>query len=264
MCNRKSLLDNITICIPVRIDSDERLGNLYSVVDHFAKNGISKIIIYESDDASKLLFDESAHAVKHVFIKDDAIRFHRTKIINAMLKKCDTPFAAVWDADVIVPITNFIAAAEIISKGEATIVYPYDGRLWDIKEYFSHIFRQYREFEVFTKFACQIDLLNGYESVGGGFLVNISKYREAGLENEHFIGWGPEDEERFCRLFILGHKVERINGVMYHLHHSRGVNSSNMDKEMSLITKREFAKVCAMNKSDLENYIKTWSWTYKL
>lgn len=177
-----------------------------------------------------------------------------------MLGLCVTPYAAIWDADVIVPFSNFVKALTILSEDKATIVLPYDGRVWDMTEYFSQIYRIHKDERLFGYYNCQCNFMNGYESVGGGFLVDISLYRQAGLENEHFIGWGPEDEERVSRLFILGHKVESVDGEMYHLHHWRGINSGSIDAEMALVTKREYAKICSMSKSELEAYIHSWDW----
>ena len=260
---RHKISDSITVCIPIRIDSKERLSNLECIVDHFSNNGVRKILILESDKESYINPEAFNHGFEHIFEHDDNPRFHRTRLINMMLDRCVTPYAAIWDADVIVPFESFKKAMKVLDKGEATIVYPFDGRLWDIKEYFSEIFRIFKDEGLFSQYQCQIDLLNGYDSVGGGFLVNIQKYRAAGMENENFIGWGPEDEERYNRMFILGHKVERINGEMYHLHHWRGINSSNRDKEMAVITKKEFAKVSSMNKVQLEKYVGSWSWLKK-
>ena len=56
-------------------------------------------------------------------------------------------------------------------------------------------------------------------SCGGAFFVNRSVYVQAGGENEHFYGWGPEDLERVKRMEILGYSVTRIKGDLYHLYH---------------------------------------------
>jgi hypothetical protein len=38
-------------------------------------------------------------------------------------------------------------------------------------------------------------------------------------ENEFFVGWGPEDKERYFRFNILGYKIYRVNGDIFHLKH---------------------------------------------
>jgi hypothetical protein len=47
------------------------------------------------------------------------------------------------------------------------------------------------------------------------------------MENEKFISYGPEDKERGLRFKMLGYKVEWLNNLVYHIEHSRGINSSN-------------------------------------
>ena len=47
-------------------------------------------------------------------------------------------------------------------------------------------------------------------SVGGAFLVNRVSYMEAGMENERFYGWGPEDVERVVRWDTLGYQISLV------------------------------------------------------
>ncbi len=41
--------------------------------------------------------------------------------------------------------------------------------------------------------------LYGFSATGGGFFANTLSYKNAGLENESFAGWGVEDGERYRR-----------------------------------------------------------------
>ena len=100
----------------------------------------------------------------------------------------------------------------------------------------------------------------GYISVGGAYLCNIERYKLYGWENEYFIGWGPEDYERFMRLDIFGKKPLQIKGVIHHLNHPRGGNSGNFFKHVILETKREYCKICAMMPDELRQYVDTWPW----
>ena len=43
--------------------------------------------------------------------------------------------------------------------------------------------------------------------------------------NENFRSWGPEDQEKHYRFPKLGYNVGRFDGLVYHLEHSRGMNS---------------------------------------
>ena len=78
---------------------------------------------------------------------------------------------------------------------------------------------------------------------GGAILVNVQKYIEAGMENERFYGWGPEDFERYDRWEGLNYKIYRSEGCIYHLSHPRDMNGkynsqhqmNNMTNELTII-----------------------------
>ena len=96
--------------------------------------------------------------------------------------------------------------------------------------------------------------------MGGAYLVDVLRYRKYGWENEYFLGWGPEDAERYTRLEILGQKPCRVDGHLYHLFHPRGVNSGMSDKVLAKSTKKEYCKVCSLSPEELKKYIKSWKW----
>lgn len=100
--------------------------------------------------------------------------------------------------------------------------------------------------------------MNEYYSLGGAFLVNRDEYLKAGGENENFYGWGPEDYERFYRMEILNKEIVRIEGPLYHLFHTRGINSTYANKKMAIQCKEELCRICSMTTLELNNYIKTW------
>ena len=96
-------------------------------------------------------------------------------------------------------------------------------------------------------------------SVGGALLVHRSIYLNAGGENEHFYGWGMEDQERVKRMEILGLPVSRVTGVLYHLFHFRNGNSRYCSERQRIESGKEFMKVCSMSKNQLKQYICSWN-----
>ena len=54
---------------------------------------------------------------------------------------------------------------------------------------------------------------------------STEKYIQGGLENENFIAYGYEDNERYHRFKLLGYKVGRYDGNVYHMEHERTPNS---------------------------------------
>jgi hypothetical protein len=98
-------------------------------------------------------------------------------------------------------------------------------------------------------------------SVGGAIFYNKNKFIEYGMENENFISWGFEDIERGFRANMLGLKIARVAGILYHLNHPTSDNSSNVRHKAYIDNNRELNRVQSMNKFELQQYIKTWTWT---
>lgn len=255
------IMSEVTFLIPVRIDTPIRMANLEAMVMFYHdifKN--SSFIILEADIVSRLDGKFKSDRILHLFISDNNRIFHRTKYINIMLGRVITPLAAVWDADAICPINQIIDAADILQNSEDVMVYPYDGVFWSVGIALSELFRQHLDLKLLTDYPQPRSLMCGYHSVGGAYIVHVSRYRKCGWENEYFKGWGPEDAERYVRLEILGNTPSRVNGHLFHLYHPRGVNSGMSDKELAKGTKKEYCNICSMNQLELKEYINGWEW----
>jgi len=172
----------------------------------------------------------------------------------------NTQFAAIWDSDIIIHPRQIKASLSLVNHN-TPLVLPYNGICYNVPEYISEKFKESKNIEIFYRYTDLMSLMNPYRVVGGAFIVDVAEYKKAGWENEHFIGWGPEDAERIRRLFILGKNIKRVNGKMFHLSHPKmpiGVD----ERYIAYITKREFCKVCGMKTDALIRYIKTWEWIY--
>ena len=258
---RRKKMNELTFCLPVRIDSNDRLNNLLTLLDYFSKYIIARYIILEADTQSKLQFLSTYSNVKYIYVEDSNPIFHRTKYINQMLNLTETPYAAIWDVDAIVPIKQLFEAYLFLQKdNKSIIVYPFDGKFIPVNSDFSYLFHKQKDIKLFLCGDMPISFMYGKNCVGGGFLVKVDLYKKCGWENENFIGWGPEDAERYRRMVILGHMPYRIDGVLYHLYHERGFNSGLGDDNTVYLTKKEFCKICAMSKDKLECYVSTWKW----
>ena len=82
---------------------------------------------------------------------------------------------------------------------------------------------------------------------------NREKYIEGGLENEHFIAYGYEDNERWYRFNTMGYNVGRLDAHVFHLEHARTANSwftnPYIDKNKNL-----YEKINGMNREELKEY----------
>lgn len=257
---KNNKLKDLTFCIPARIDSHFRFRNLMAILQFYSKSTDAKFIVLEADREQKLTALPPIKNLTYQFELDNNPIFHRTHYINLMLSQVETRFAAIWDTDAVAPIKQVVDACNQLELEQNVMVYPYDGLFLSVNEFLSGLFCKKYNMKCLTNTLFPRIPLCRYTSVGGAFVVDVEKYRFCGWENEHFIGWGPEDAERYHRLEILGFKPGRVYGVLYHLYHTRGINSGLSDINLMISTKSEFLHVCSMEPIELKEYIETWKW----
>ena len=260
---KKIDLSELTFCIPVRIDSEYRLRNLLAVLRFYAARIHANYILLEADSKRRIRELPRIASLQYLFVHDETPIFHRTHYINRMLSLVRTKVAAVWDTDAVAPVPQLHKAYDNVLNGDSVMCYPYDGRFWGVSEYFSSAFCRTTDIRLLSRYTQPLYLMCGYYSVGGAFVVDVEGYRRCGWENEHFAGWGPEDAERYRRLLILGEQPLRITGSLYHLYHTRGVNSGDYDRTLALSTKKEYVRICSMYPDELRKEIESWEWTRK-
>jgi len=222
----------------------------------------SFITVYkrDSDDREKnytLLLDflkKDFRGLTHVAMNNDA-SMHRTKAINELVKISKFKVIVSIDVDVIVPPMQLAMAIEMILNDEADVVYPYGGNFIKLNRasWYARLAKSL-DIGILPKFP------DTRMSVGGCVVFNRKKFIEAGMENENFISYGPEDKERFCRFMKLGLRVDRVQGNLYHMNHSIGKDSSAANPHYKKNCD-EYQKVKNMSKEELQEYIKTWAWT---
>lgn len=254
------ITSELTIVIPVRIDSCERKRNLDAVLFFLLKMTSSFIIIAEADTEQKYSLSKQNKRIKYVFIQDKNHIFHRTHYLNILLKMSQTNIVGIWDTDIILNAKQIKDATDAVKKG-ITICYPYDGRFLFLSKK--------QSYDIKNDITCFLNDTNkdnlkapamGRPSVGGAFIINKHRYLKFGGENEFFYGWGPEDAERFKRMEILKEPIKRIQGPLFHLYHPRGINSTFGYDIRDKNNINELIKICAMNTIQLKEYIETWTW----
>lgn len=252
----------LSIVMPVRIDTDERFENLRTVLAWIDQLGCP-IIVLEADVEARLadLYAQYQH-VEWAFAKDVEPVFHRTKYINHLLHRVKTPLAAVWDADIILPLEQVIAAVRMTCEKQLTIAYPYFGTFSMMTEEESAVFRLKRDPSMLR--SDQFKPLMGRRSCGGVYIVDCNSYFSIGGENEKYHGWGPEDAERLRRAQIMGKRVEWLpQGTAFHLYHRYNI-SEKMDNNLNLhAMRKEFVRECCMNAEEMHDYIHHELLSYK-
>lgn len=252
-------LKDVTFLIPIRLDSINRMENLLMAIDHLTSQFETNIHILEADGYNNgLLRKLLPETINHTFIEDYDPIFHRTHYINRMVKNCPSPFMAVWDSDVLSPPAQIIEAVDWLRRGEADFVRPYDNKFLDTSMIIRELYFRTRNILILQKHQGKMTPLYPPFPVGGGFFANLEKYKESGLENERFYGWGIEDGERVNRWNILGYNYKNTSGVMYHLSHPRGKNSQFHCPQQMDVKNAELYRIISMSKKQLNDEISGW------
>ena len=249
-------LKDTTFCIPIFIDSPERLENVKCVLKFLHDNFDTNFSICEyvnlnrkfNWDIGQIL---TAPCLTHVF--DENVVFHRTAAICKAITHTGvkTPYIAIYDVDVIFDVENILKAVKLLRSG-FTLTYPYNGNFTDIN-------RSYIQDGIIKKSSDSYVL----KSYGGACFLNRADYIKCGLENENLKGGHvPDDVERLSRIQKLGFPIERTAGACYHIQHPPGPDMGNRNK-LREQNEAEYTKVNNMAKADLIKYIETWEWVKK-
>ena len=245
-------LSNTTFVMCVKIDSQERLNNLDFCINFLQRNFVTNIVLMEEDNGSKIT--GRYHGVQHIYTYKNYGVFHRTATINRAVKlHVHTPYFCNLDIDVYTQSENYVTAVELLS--EFDVVYPYDGRFFDIANTHS-LNINFNPDSISRK---DMGLVNP-NSYGGAVFFRTQAFIDGGMENERFIGWAPEDNERYIRFHKLGYKITRLHTPLYHFSHPRGMNSNETNPHYSEGVD-ELNKISVLLKKQLEQYIKdTFTW----
>ena len=256
----KTDLNDVTFLIPVRIDSPERLENLQSVIKYIKTHFETNITVLEADKKEQV---QHPLINRKIFIEDYNPVFHRTRYLNQMTKETSTPFLAIWDTDVLVECKQVEESMDILRNREADMVFPYDGRFYNVPPVLTSLYKMKKDIAVLSNNVGKMNLVYGDHSVGGAFIVNREEYIRVGMENEYFYGWGAEDTERVKRWEILGYRIVRTEGLLFHLYHQRKENSWYPYCALEFNNRKELARICRMQRDGLLGDVKEWDHTIK-
>jgi len=259
MTQAKINLKDLTFTIPVRYDTDDRIRNLIALLNYLTHWFDTNIIVWEEDNAPKFhTFLQSYPNVKYVFKQAENDIFFRTRILNDMARMADTPYIANYDCDCILYPQQYVDAVNQLRNNTSDICTAFTSFTFDVpKQFHSRIIQ---ERSVFWLHPNQCVCVNSTAvAMGGCVFWNKAKFIEAGMENENFVSWGPEDQERVHRALKLGMRYTRAQGILFHLQHDRLQNSGDGHRFITQNNK-EFEKIKQMDSAQLRSYIATWPW----
>ena len=251
-------LQDLTFTIPLYYDHEHRKENL----------GLVLYLLQSSIDANYIFCEQGGRHFQYTeqwgkYMTLDSDVFHRTKMLNDMAYASRTPYIANWDADVIIPTAQILAAVTELRTG-ADMVFPYDGRFARMRraDWWQRV-QGARDIGV-VRDATFKGRTPDHNSVGGAVMWNKESFIDGGMENQKFISFGPEDCERHDRFKTLGYDIRRVRGSLFHMDHFVGPNSSPRNPHFAENAK-EIEKIRALcgDRLALLAYIDTWPWRHK-
>ena len=260
-------LSDCTFIIPIRIESEDRMRNVITVLSFLLSNFDTTVILKEVDVESVFesevlpqideFLGDSLKNLNHIFEKSDDPVFYRMRYLNEMIAESTTKVVANYDCDVLLPISSYLRSNQKIIDGVCHIVYPYEFGNWQ-----KQVHADDDLVSEFLSNDCDFKLLdeksNDYDAQYGHVqFIDRQAYIDAGMENENFRGSSPEDKERFHRFTTLGYNIGRLRNWVYHLEHSRGANSwPNSVKGNPYMRQNfdEWEKIQKMSHDELKTY----------
>lgn len=147
----------------------------------------------------------------------------RATAYNNAARSSTKDYIALADIDAIIPFAQMDEALQMLVHGY-DVVYP-----------FTHILNVHPDGRVTDDWP-RLDRLK----CGLMVFFRKDKFLAFGGENENFIGYGWEDQERYYRALNSGYKVGRVEGVCHHLVHPRtGFQNPHLYHNMHLMIKEK-------------------------
>lgn len=252
-------LEDVTFLIPLRIESQDRMRNIITSLIFLLRNFNTNVIVKEYDCESifeksvlpvviDAVGEEKTKNLKHIFEKTDEFIFHRTRLINDMILEATTPIVVNYDSDILLPKETYLYARDLILNGyrnpeqpdkdpePVKVVYPYGygDFQWQVTATDEEVTDFINSNFNFTAFK---NCRKWDAKFGFCQFFDREEYIRLGMENENFVSYGYEDDERYNRFNLLSNVV-RINDFVFHLEHVRSQNSwftnPNIEKNRSL------------------------------
>lgn len=251
----KEQLKDVTFLILIRLDSVERLENLVTVVNQIYRYFETDIIVLECWEINSGILNKLlGKKTKLLFYEDKDPVFYKTKYINQAVCQINSPIIALWDADIVVDKSAILDAVLKLREKTADISYPYNGVCLETPALIRRLFLKYKSTALLHKNKNKMRPLYQKFTVGGAVFVNKEKYVYAGMENEHYYGWGNDDYDRYYRFVKLNLKIYRTDTCLFHLSHPRGTNSGYRSSYEMRLSAAELIKTKKSTAAELLSY----------
>lgn len=228
--NERPSLSDLSIVIPFRFDTRDRLENLETVVRFFTASfdHVDIVILEEGANLRGNHLGEITGVRYHGSVNPGP--FHRTRLLNLGIEQLSRRrFAAAYDTDVLLYPAAVSMALQLL-RDDAPVVYPYNGQFFDVRGRLRRLLIQSATPDSLPAdavlaetgdFGRNLVCLNR-NSVGGAVFYDRQAFIDCGGYHEGFVSWGFEDTELIERIEKLGYSRKRIEShPLLHLAHKR-------------------------------------------
>lgn len=261
MGHKKANLKDVLFIIPIKIDSNDRLENTYLQLEYLTHHLDTNIVVGEEESKDgKYWLEDYRDDIDYLKFPADISMFYKAKILNKAYKSYTHPIVVICDVDVLCRISSYIKAADMIRSGEYQIVCPFDGRTASVERDIIPLIKQRLDISVLDKYDLKTNDPKVSLACGAIIFIDREFYINCGMENENFVSYAPDDQERIHRVCKLGGKFGRDeDSEVFHLQHVR-YEDSKAGHEYWKQDVDEWHKVRDMTKGELLEYIDTWNW----
>lgn len=226
---------NLTFLIPTKLESEDRVRNLTTVLIYLLSNFDASVYVKECDSSPKVeeyvvpflikKFGKLPKNFNYFYERQTTKFFHKTKILNDLLQQSSTEVVCNYDTDVLLPIQSIKKSYQMIIDKKSDAVYPYGcGVYQKAVTYTNQTFNEFIDSDLDISKLDKYSQINN-STIGWCQFIRRENYINSFMMNENFHAWGPEDCELYYRLNFLGNKVDRIDDYVYHLEHARSNDS---------------------------------------
>jgi hypothetical protein len=250
--------EDLGVVLPVQVVDDARADNLIVVCTFLRARTRSPVLVVEQGPprAAALLRGLGPVAVSEDPRPDPAAPWCKARLLNRGLAALDTPFAAAWDADVLLDPAQILAGLAALRAGRADFVVPFDGQVREISA--ADLIRVAPRLDLAALAPLPLPTRRtgtGVAPTGGVNLARRDALRAAGGYCEHFTGWGREDDEVWQRVGRLGLGRARVAGDLLHLAHPRASTAGYPTNDAL------YARLAALDPAALRAEVAAWPWT---
>lgn len=258
----------ITFLYHIRIDTKERAKNLALNSNYYKKMFPDSEFIVVEDNSKPTITPNKDYKV--LFFKNEGPHQKCTGY-NIGANAATNNILCFVDADTLVSKENMNESLLQLEKISNSIIIGYNGTAiyfnYNVKNQLNETNLTYdflnsfvEQDKIYTWYRNNDYLITNTKAVGGCLLMTKKTFKDINGFNPNFKGWGYEDNEIISRARILGYPIYAINTdkpYLFHLPHEEVERDKSKHGYYSF-NEQLIRKIEAMDKSQLQEYIKTW------